>query len=188
MTDADLGDLIRGDGRPELVLRRRLAHPPQEVWEALTDPGLLAAWFPTTIDGERAPGAALTFRFEHLELDPMPGEMLRYEPPAVLEFSWGGDLLRFALEPDGEGTALTLTVTLEDLGKATRDAAGWHQCLEVLDRALAGEQARDYDPRRWGELRDAYAARFGPDASVLGPPQEWEDEYGEGPLNGGPDD
>jgi len=69
---------------------------------------------------------------------------------------------------------------LEELGKATRDGAGWHQCLEVLDRTLAGEAAGDYDPGRWRELRDTYAERFGADASVLGPPQEWEDEHGEG--------
>jgi len=179
MTNTNLGELIRGEGRAELVFRRRFAHPSAEVWEALTDPSRLAAWFPTTIDGERAVGAALTFRFEQPELEPIHGEMLRYEPPAVLEFSWGGDLLRFALEADGDGTALTLTVTFEELGKATRDGAGWHQALEALDRGIAGEQSRDYDPCRWGELRDAYAARFGPEASVLGPPQEWEDEYGE---------
>jgi uncharacterized protein YndB with AHSA1/START domain len=177
VTDASFGQLISVEDRPVLEFRRRLAHPRETVWEALTDPGQLAAWFPTSIDGECAAGGALTFRFEHVEAAPMHGEMLRCERPSLLEFTWGGDVLRFALEPDGDGTAMTFTVVLEELGKATRDGAGWHQCLEELDRALVGEQTRDHEPRRWRELRDAYAGRFGPDASVLGPPQEWDDEY-----------
>lgn len=178
MTDAGFGQLKATQDRAVIEFRRRLAHPPQEVWKALTDPDRLAAWFPTSIDGERVAGAALTFRFEEVEIGPMYGEMLRCEEPSVLEFTWGGDRLRFELEPDGEGTAMTFTVALEELGKATRDGAGWHQCLEVLDHALEGGSRRDYDPRRWRELRDSYAERFGPDASVLGPPQQWEDEHG----------
>lgn len=173
------GRLTVSGGRAAIEYRRRLDHPRERVWRALTEPDQLAAWFPTTVDGGRAAGAALTFRFEHLEVAPMHGEMLAFEPPSLLEFTWGGDRLRFALEPDGAGTAMTFTVTLEELGKATRDGAGWHQALEQLERALAGEAARDFDPERWRGLRDSYAERFGPEASVLGPPPEFEERYGE---------
>ena len=41
-------------------------------------------------------------------------------------------MLRFELEPDGSGSVLTLTVTFPEYGKAARDAAGWHVCLEQL--------------------------------------------------------
>ncbi len=109
----------------------------------------------------------------------MEGEMLEYDPPRALEFTWGPDRLRFVLERDGEDTVMTMTVTLEELGKATRDGAGWHQSLEALDRTLEGDHSRDHDPGRWRELRDTYAQQFGPEASVLGPPQEWEDQFGE---------
>jgi uncharacterized protein YndB with AHSA1/START domain len=176
---SDYGQLTTDRGVASVAYRRRFDHPPEKVWRALTEPEHLAAWFPTTIDGDRAAGAALSFRFEGLELAPMHGEMLSFEPPRLLEFSWGGDVLRFELEPDGGGTAMTFTVTLEELGKATRDGAGWHQSLEGLQRSLDGDDARDYDTDRWRALRDAYAGRFGPEASVLGPPQEWEDRYGE---------
>jgi uncharacterized protein YndB with AHSA1/START domain len=178
MTTAEYGQLIRSEDRAVLEYRRRLEHTPQRVWRALTDPGELAAWFPSTIDGERAAGAPLTFRFEQLDIEPMRGEMVAFEPPSLLELMWGGDRLRFALDPDGDATLLTFTVTLEELGKATRDGAGWHQSLEALDRTLAGAEARDYDSDRWRELRDLYAERFGPEASVLGPPQEWEEAHG----------
>jgi uncharacterized protein YndB with AHSA1/START domain len=172
MTVAEYGQLIRGDEHAILRYRRRYSHSPGRVWRALTEPEELAAWFPSTIDGERATEAELTFRFEHVQVDPMYGEMVRFDPRSLLEFTWGPDRLRFELEPDGDGTQLTLTVTLEELGKATRDGAGWHQSLQGLERVLAGDRTRDYDPDQWRSLRDAYAEQFGPEASVLGPSQE----------------
>lgn len=175
----DYGQLIRTEDRAVLQYRRRYGHSPEKVWRALTEPAELAAWFPTTIEGDRAVGAALTFGFEEVEIAPMEGEMLEYDPPQRLEFTWGPDRVRFELARDGEATVMTMTVTLEELGKATRDGAGWHQCLDALDRRLAGDHSRDYDPDRWRVLRDSYAEQFGPEASVLGPPQEWEDEFGE---------
>jgi uncharacterized protein YndB with AHSA1/START domain len=169
--------LVHGAGRPTLHFERHLPHAPETVWHALTEEQGLAAWFPTTIDGDRAEGAALTFRFEHVELEPMGGEMVAFEPPSLLEFTWGGDLLRFELVPDGKGTKLTFTVELNELGKATRDGAGWHQCLDSLSLSLAADPQRPDDADRWRALRDTYAARFGADASTLGPPQEWEDVH-----------
>jgi uncharacterized protein YndB with AHSA1/START domain len=157
-------------GRPTLRFERHLPHAPETVWRALTDERGLAAWFPTTIDGDRAAGAALSFRFEHVELEPMEGEMLAFEPPSLLEFTWGGDRLRFELTPEAGGTALTLTVELDELGKATRDGAGWHQCLDSLSLSLAANPQRPDDADRWRVLRDTYADRFGPEASTSQPP------------------
>ena len=48
-----------------------------------------------------------------------------------------------------------------------------------LDRWLAGDASRPDDGDRWRSLRDVYAERFGPEASVLGPPKEWEEKYGD---------
>lgn len=174
MTPSEHGRLIRTDEDARLEFRRHYNHSPERVWRALTDPEELAAWFPSTIDGDRVPGATLTFRFEHVQVDPMHGKMLAFDPPALLEITWGGDRLRFELEPDGDGTLMTFTVTLDELGKATRDGAGWHQSLQGLERVLTGDRTREYDVDEWRSLRDAYARRFGPEASVLGPPQELE--------------
>jgi uncharacterized protein YndB with AHSA1/START domain len=173
----EYGQLTQDRERAQLEFRRHLNHSPERVWHALIDDEQLAAWFPTTIDGERSAGATLTFRFEHVDIDPMHGEMLTFDPPSLLEFTWAGDRLRFELEPEGDGTALTLKVELDVLGKATRDGAGWHQCLDALAGSLAGEPGRPDDPDRWRSLRDIYADRFGPDASTLGPPQEWENAH-----------
>ncbi len=95
--------------------------------------------------------------------------MVTCDPPKTLEFFWGKDLLRIELEPTADGTVLTLTDTLEELGKAARDAAGWHYCLDRLDFVLAGTP-RDGDDS-WKALNDMYIERFGPAASAIGPPE-----------------
>jgi uncharacterized protein YndB with AHSA1/START domain len=171
-TLADYGRLEVQSGRAVVRFERSLAHPPEKVWRALTEDEHLAVWFPTTIEGERAAGAALTFRHRDIDLEPMTGELLAFEPPALLELTWGEDVLRFELSPEGDGTALLLTATMGELGKAARDGTGWHLCLDNLARGLAGEQP---SPGDWRELNRGYMERFGPEASTLGPPEEWEE-------------
>src|SRR5215212_7335995 len=122
---------------------RALPPPPEKVWRALTEPEHLTNWFPTEIIGERAEGAALKFEFRDGEGPAFEGTMVTFDPPRVLEFFWGKDLLRFELEPTEQGTTLTLTDTLEELGKAARDAAGWHVCLARLELRLTGAPDND---------------------------------------------
>jgi uncharacterized protein YndB with AHSA1/START domain len=126
----------------------------------------------------RVAGAPLRFQITAVEIPPMEGEMIAFEPPTLLAFSWGPDVLRFELRPDGEGTELVFTVALEELGKAARDGAGWHVCLEQLAFELADEQVPAYSGDHWRELNNGYAGRLGPEAATIGPPQEWEAEYG----------
>lgn len=83
------------------------------MWLALTEPEHLAAWFPTTIEGERAAGAPLRFSFPAGQGEPFDGEMLVYEPPSLMELRWGPDTLRFELRPEGDGCTLTLLDTLD---------------------------------------------------------------------------
>src|SRR6201986_1735806 len=132
MDDARLGTLSREGERCTLRVPPRLAHPREKVWRAVTEPGHLAVWFPQEIVGERRAGAPL--RFVSPAGDAFDGRMVVFDPPSVLEFAWGPDLLRIELAADGPGTMLTLTDTFDDLGKAARDAAGWHECLDRLDR------------------------------------------------------
>lgn len=170
--DDDLGTLDPlGDGW-RLTFTRRLAHPPEKVWQAVTEPEHLAVWFPDEIVGERRAGAPL--RFVTSGGDGFDGEMLVFDPPSVMELAWGTDQLRIELRPDGDGTVLTLTDTFSELGKAARDAAGWHECLDRLGREMAGA-----DPGAWGErwpaLNARYCEQFGPEAATIGPPTS-EDE------------
>ena len=164
------GVLEQVDDRSVLRFRRALPHPREKVWRALTEPSHLAAWFPTSIEGEPAAGARLRFSFPEGEGDDFDGEMIAYEPPALLEVRWGSDTLRFELEESGPNTILILTDTFDDVGKAARDAAGWHACLDVLEYELSGTAAPWTPTERWSDVHDGYVASFGSEASTIGPP------------------
>jgi hypothetical protein len=84
------------------------------------------------------------------------------------------DYGRLERDHDGDGTTLTFTATMEELGKAARDGAGWHACLDLLAYDLAGERAPVTSSDRWREVNRSYIDRFGPEASTIGPPEEWE--------------
>ena len=158
------------DGRWRLRFTRTLVHPQTKVWRAVTEPEQLARWFPTTIDGERAAGAPLRFTFPNDMAEPFDGEMLAYEPESAIEFRWGPDLVRIELRPVGEGTELTLLDTLEERGKAARDGAGWHTCLDALEAALAGEDEARAQMDTWAAVHPHYVESFGTEAATIGPP------------------
>jgi hypothetical protein len=97
--------------------------------------------------------------------------MTAFEPPRLMELRWGPDLLRIELRPVPDGTELTLLDTLEERGKAARDGAGWHTCLEALEAALDGGDQPRAAMERWNEVHPAYVERFGPEAATIGPPE-----------------
>jgi uncharacterized protein YndB with AHSA1/START domain len=171
MDDTDLGTLTREGDRWMLTFTRRLAHPREKVWRAVTEPAHLAAWYPQEIVGERRAGAPL--RFVSSAGDGFDGQMLVFDPPEVMEFTWGPDRLRIELQADGAGTLLTLTDTFDELGKAARDAAGWHECLDHLAGEIDGTPPRPWG-ERWGEVHPRYLAHLGPDAATIGPPPGWD--------------
>lgn len=174
----DFGRLDQAEHEATVRFVRRLAHAPEEVWRAITEPDQLRAWFPTTVTGAREVGARLRFEFPDGEADPFEGELLAYEPPALLSFVWGDETLRFELEPAGPGTLLTFTASFGELGKAARDGAGWHVSLDLLGYQLAGGPAPWSQADRWRHIHPSYVDRFGPDASTIGPPAEWEAIHG----------
>jgi uncharacterized protein YndB with AHSA1/START domain len=181
LQSARLGALDRSGANPRLRYERRIGHPPEVVWQALSVPQRLGAWFPTTIEGALEIDAPLRFAFpSELAIPPMEGRVLAVEPPKLLELQWGPDTVRFELHAEATGTQLVLIVVLETLGKAARDGAGWHVCLEQLAASLDGEGTGGDTSTRWREVHPGYVASFGPEAAVEGPPQEWEDAYGEG--------
>jgi uncharacterized protein YndB with AHSA1/START domain len=173
----EFGTLERAGDVSILRYERRLAHPQERVWRALTEDADLAAWFPTTVEGERVAGAGLRFSFRQSEAEPFDGEMLDFVPPSLMELRWADDILRFELEPDGAGCILRLRVTFPEHGKAARDAAGWHVCLERLGALCDGSELSwsSQPSERWRVVHRGYVGRLGPEASAIGPPPEWED-------------
>ena len=167
----DLGELDRSDGALRLRFVRRLPHAPEKVFRALTEAEHLRAWFPTDVVGERRAGAALEFEFREGEGPTIEGAMLAYDPPRVVEYQWGNDeTLRFELEADGDGTVLTFVNTFAELGKAARDAAGWHTCLDLLELHLADQTPPWGQPQRWKQVHARYVEALGHEAATIGPP------------------
>ncbi|MBG0567500.1 SRPBCC family protein [Actinoplanes aureus] len=149
-----------------LIFIRELRRPPEQVWLALTDPEKIDRWAPFTAARDLGTlGETTLTMVDGDERTPLAATVRRAEPPRLLEYSWGGDLLRWELEPAGDGTRLTLRHTLAEEGVEAMVAAGWHLCMDVLERLLAGERveavrgaaAREHG---WEELRDRYAKMF----------------------------
>jgi uncharacterized protein YndB with AHSA1/START domain len=168
------GTLVTIDGRPALRFERRYRHPIERVWHAISDAEEMGRWFPSRVEGERAVGAELTFdddaRRAAAQADGEPtradgpvfrGTVVVHDPPHVFSFTWGGELIRLELAPDGDGTHLTFTQVLSHQSVAARNGAGWHGCLGELDvllgASLAGEGADD-----WRAVYDDYLDRMGP--------------------------
>ena len=159
------GTLEAVGDRWRLRFTRRLAHTPDKVWRAIVEPAHRDAWFPQRIVGDWSVGAALKFESEYGDFD---GEVLAYEPPSLVEFRWGTDQIRLEVRPDGEGTLLTLLDTFDEQGKAARDAAGWHVCLDALESSLDGRKSAS----EWKAVHPRYVAEFGAEASTIDPPAE----------------
>ncbi len=169
------GDLEQlQDGRWRLRFTRALPHSPDKVWRAITEPEHQAQWFPTTIEGERAAGAPLRFSFPGGQAPPFDGEMLTYEPPSLMELRWGPDIVRLEIRPAQGGCELTLLDTLDERGKAARDGAGWHNCLDALAASLDGRPNAGDELDRWREIQATYVETFGPKAATIGPPEASE--------------
>jgi uncharacterized protein YndB with AHSA1/START domain len=165
-------ELLPSGSRWELRFVRTIEHPPAEVWGALTDPDRVAAWFPFRIEGECAPGAPVRFVSADGAGAAFEGEMVACEAPSRWEVRWGGgELVRFELESTRWGTLLTLVNVIDEVGKAARDAAGWHVTLDRLAAHLDGDSPPASTPERWGELFRGYAETFGPEASSIGLPE-----------------
>jgi len=164
------GDLEPAGDLWKLRFTRHLAHPPEKVWRAVTEPGHLAAWFPQRIVGEWVAGAPLRFEAQAGEHPAFDGEVLACQPPSLLEFRWGPDVIRFEIVPHDGGCTFVLTDVFSELGKAARDAAGWHTCVDLLEQHLAGAAAPTPAGERWSEVHPGYVSKFGPDAATIGPP------------------
>ena len=89
-----------------LVLVRELRHPPEKVWQALTDPAQLREWAPFDTDKSLAK-VGTTARLTTVGA-PTPHVtetiVTRADPPEALEYNWGGFDMRWQLEAAGDGT------------------------------------------------------------------------------------
>jgi len=156
------------EGRSVLRMERRLAHPVERVWRAVTEPAGLAAWFPATAEIDLRVGGTVTFGFGP------DGTVTDVDPPRLVGFTWGDDHLRFELEPDGAATVLHLVHTFADRGGAASFAAGWETCLAALALDLDGRPVDEHGIDH-NALHEQYLAEFALDEpAVRALPDGWQ--------------
>ena len=169
--DAHLAELLTEGEGPALRFVRSIPQPRERVWRALHDSDDLRHWFPADIVGELSEGAAVSLPFwpdtvEKYAMTPeeatLGGQVLRWAPPELFEWTWDTDTLRFELAETVHGTTLTFTTWLADAERASLvgTAAGYHACLdllvELLETGPSGSTALvDTDP-----LERRYAAHL----------------------------
>ena len=124
---------VRKDGEKwTLILVRELRHPPEKVWQALTDPAQLREWAPFVTDGSLGTVGIVNFTWVGSPV-PQQTTVTRADAPRLLEYND----MRWELEDTGGGTRLTLWHAI-DRRYISWGAAGWQISFDVLERLLDG--------------------------------------------------
>jgi uncharacterized protein YndB with AHSA1/START domain len=109
-----LTDKTEASQTEALTFEFDLAHPPEKVWRALTDPELLAEWLLPVTGFRLAPGAAFTFKTQAY-----PGwdgtvncRLVEIEAERKISYTWSVPFLdtvvTFTITPTAAGTRLSL--------------------------------------------------------------------------------
>ena len=177
MTTADGVIETHADGRTVIHFERHLPHPVERVWAAITDPEQVIRWW-GELNADLRPGG--NFALQWLNTDEenrssgWRGTLTEYDPPRLLETRgvWGSSeepwgqanaSLRFELTPDGDGTVLRFTNTLEAMPDEyrTKTLAGWHWHLDALAGVLDGAPDRKlWDVEGWEPIHQLYEAQY----------------------------
>ncbi len=141
----------------EVRIVRTLPGPIERIWTYLTDPEKRSRWFAGGPMELRA-GGKMELLFQHANIsphetppaefhqchgpgEPMPGTVLRCEPPRVLSYTFGEDSnVTFELTPQGDQVVLVLTHRSrgKEIPQLPNFAGGWHTHLAILIAQLEG--------------------------------------------------
>jgi uncharacterized protein YndB with AHSA1/START domain len=146
MTSPDGTIQTRDDGTRVLRYERRLDHPIDRVWAAITDPHEIEAWL-ARAEVDLREGGKVTLDWlntdengERYDHSLATGTITRLDPPRLIEFDTDvHGRLTWELRPEGDQTHLTFSaaVDLPDSDVAMV-LAGWHVHLDFLEDALVG--------------------------------------------------
>ena len=172
------GNVTRVDDGYVLTFERRLHHPVEKVWAALTDPSRLSGWLAgDSSDIELRVGGRVLLTGHDSGIE---STVLALDPPHLIEYgwktkNWDGGTIRWEISEDGGGSRLRLTHRMPAIDLAAdremmrrmgmdpdafpplpRAMAGWHTILDRLERTLEGGDQLPGD--HWRTLFDQYAA------------------------------
>jgi uncharacterized protein YndB with AHSA1/START domain len=130
-----------------VVVEREIAHPPEKVWRALTQPHLIEEWLMKS-DFKSVVGHRFSLRGDWGGV--LDCEVLAVEPHRTLSYTWNHShddpayslqsVVTFTLTPTRTGTHLRMEQTgfRPDQKQAFGGAkAGWRQFFTNLERLLA---------------------------------------------------
>jgi uncharacterized protein YndB with AHSA1/START domain len=151
------GAVVTEGEKATLIFRRRLAHPQEVVWKALTDPSELSKWYMTKAVIEGRVGGAIDFVAGPSRLH-VTGRILTWNPPTVFEHEWkvaprpelksGEDaIIRWELRRDGDGTILHLEHRKLNRETALGFAPGTHAFMDRLQAQLNGQPLPNWQER-----------------------------------------
>ncbi|MBA4058523.1 MAG: hypothetical protein C0490_27650 [Marivirga sp.] len=135
-----LGKIMKKKDGFEITFERTLDHNIHVVWEAITDPARLAAWF-TDIEMDFVPGGKMIIRFKDEARTESIGRIVRIQRPHVFEFTWEDELAIFELFSINDSSC-KLLFTYSNLADnyVISVPAGWHLLLDQLEAVLNGEK------------------------------------------------
>lgn len=124
-----------------VTIEREIAHPPEKIWRALTQPQLIAEWL---MKNDFMPVVGHRFDLS-AEWGAVNCEVLEVEPNTTLSYTWGGmgleSVVTWTLSPSSTGTNLRMEQTgfQSDQKQAYHGAkAGWPRFFANLEDVLAG--------------------------------------------------
>jgi len=130
-----------------VVIERDIAHPPEKLWRALTQPHLMDEWL---MKNDFKPDVGHKFNLRGEWGGVLDCEVLEVEPPETLSYSWDykhedpaynlRSVVTFTLTKTATGTHLRVEQTgFQPTQKqaAAGAYAGWNQFLEKLDTLVA---------------------------------------------------
>uniref|UniRef100_UPI00289D0F44 SRPBCC family protein n=1 Tax=Brevibacillus reuszeri TaxID=54915 RepID=UPI00289D0F44 len=118
----------------------------------LTENEKLARWFSELSVDDLREGGSIKFDMQNGTFEEM--KITALDMQAVLEFTWGEDLVRFELYPEAEGCLLVLKEYINQMTSHTpKDLAGWHVCLDVIAALLDEREvvSRMEEWKKWYE-------------------------------------
>jgi uncharacterized protein YndB with AHSA1/START domain len=159
------GKVLHEAGQATLLFERRLAHSPQDVWDAITKPEHLQRWYLSKAVIDARPGGSIELWSGPASVH-VTGRILVWDPPRVFEHERRVDptptmpltersVMRWDLEPDGDGTLLRLTHRRLDPSMAVQIAPATHALLDRLADHLDGRSPTDM-LKRFAEVKPLY--------------------------------
>jgi len=134
--------------RLDIALDERLPHPPERVWQALTDAATICGWLMATNDFRPEVGARFKLKTEHLSPTGwIDAEVLELDPPRRMVWAWSSNdgnppsRVTFELEPENGGSRLRLTHEGEiEPAIGAILVEGWPGRIDALAKAAARKE------------------------------------------------